>query len=247
MTQIIHNSNIIFFKENSELPFIPEIYLIRFHQVRHPQPDHLYSTPDNEKWVIKCTMIYRHKLVCMFAVKWYAIFKSTNLPKLKNLTIPCYFNYQLSISFQLPFHYFQKLCLYICHMPEHILNHIFYMYIEFWSTYFSTICSCIWCISKDQMERHSHPSVLVLVFHFFPSPVQRIRRGDCQGFPSYCLLVHFQTMIDGCTTCRLQNFWFYVPFCFHFHKYARICMMYWRVYKYGILWHNSWTGLLLWW
>ena len=128
MTQIIHNSNINFFKENSELPFIPEIYLIRFHQVRHPQPDHLYLTPDNEKWVIKCTMIYRYKLVCMFAVKWYAIFKSTNLPKLKNLTIPCYFNYQLSISFQLPFHYFQKLCLYICHMPEHILNHIFYMY-----------------------------------------------------------------------------------------------------------------------
>ena len=67
--------------------------------------------------------------ISLFSVKWYAIFKSKNLPKLKNSTIACYFHAN-NQSYQLPFHYFHKPRLYICHMSEHILNHIFCMYID---------------------------------------------------------------------------------------------------------------------
>ena len=53
--------------------------------------------------------------ISFFPVKWYAVFKSTNLPKLRSW----YFHANKQ-SFQLPLYYFHKLCLYTCHMPEHI-------------------------------------------------------------------------------------------------------------------------------
>lgn len=37
-------------------------------------------------------------------------------------------------------------------------------------------------------------------------------------FPSNSLLMNSQTMIDGCTCSWWYVFWFYSPFCYHFHE-----------------------------